>query len=201
MTRKTQIGWLAAGAALGFVSVVIGPKLLDRLHPQASAETKPEKTATAFDQVAQVWAKPKGGNEEQEPLPKSDGNLKQPPILIPPSPAFPFKKELASQEAKQVENVPPAQEVPAANLAPDVPPANQEKVATEPNDPPPQDKVDAEPLEKPSTRLRAADRQLVEPPPAPPKTDEVKGPAPDLPKDTALPPQTDLASPPPVPAA
>jgi MraZ protein len=199
VTRKTQIGWLAAGAALGFVSVVLGPKLLDRLHSQASTESKPEKSATAFDQVAQVWAKPKGGNEEQEPLPKSDGNLKQPPILIPPSPAFPFKKELASQETKQVENVPPAQEVPAANLAPDVPPANQEKVATEPNDPPPQDKVDAEPLEKPSTRLRAADRQLVEPPPAPPKTDEVKSLPPDLPKDTALPPQPDLASPPPVP--
>lgn len=205
MTRKTQIGWLAAGAALGFVSVVIGPKLLDRLHSQASAESKPEKTATAFDQVAQVWAKPKGGNEEQEPpavdstpsknvdkeptkapdLPKGNAPADE---LPPPAVRFEEKSErpLKGVSAKSDELT--AKGATGATSSDPLldPLLSQENVATEP-------------AEKPSTRLRAADRQLVEPPPAPPKTDEVKGPAPDLPKDAALPPQPDLASPPPVP--
>src|SRR5216117_1627844 len=69
---------------------MFGPKLLDRLHSQASAETKPEKAAIAFDQVAQVWAKPKGGNEEQEPPPAADSTpskkLDKAPAKVPDLP-------------------------------------------------------------------------------------------------------------------
>jgi MraZ protein len=202
VTRKTQLGWLTAGAALGFASVMFGPKLLDRLHSRASAETKPEKAATAFDQVAQVWTKPKGGSEEQEP---------------PVADSTPSKK-VDKEPAKALDlpkNSAPANELPPPDVAVDEKverptkepaPPKEVQAITElrtpslPDDPlPPQDKVAAEPTEKPSIRLRATETQPVEPPPVPPKTEEVKSSAADLPKDSPIPPQADLGSPPPVP--
>jgi MraZ protein len=199
VTRKTQLGWLTAGAALGFASVMFGPKLLDRLHSRASAETKPEKTATAFDQVAQVWAKPKGGSEEQEPpaadstpskkadkepakapdLPKDSA----PPIELPP-PTTPVddKVEPPTKERASAKEVPAIAELRTSSL---------------PDDPlPPQSKVEPEPMEKPSPRLRAATTQPVDPPPAPTKIEEAGSPKAEV---EPLPPQSVDALPPPVP--
>jgi MraZ protein len=191
---------------------MFGPKLLDRLHSHASAETKPEKTATAFDQVAQVWAKPKGGSEEQEPPPaestpskKVDKEPAKAPDLpkdnvpanelLPPAVAVDEKVERSAKESAQAKEEPATAELRTPSL-PDDPP-------------PPQTKVEPEPMEKTTTRLRAVEPQPVDPPPPPPKNEWVKNhdsdngkvefyPAQNV-KFESHPPQSGEASPPPVP--
>ncbi|MFL5244953.1 MAG: hypothetical protein ACJ8FY_22860 [Gemmataceae bacterium] len=207
MTRKTQMGWLAAGAALGFASVMLGPKILDRMHSTASADTKPEKSASMFDQVAQVWPKPKGGNEEQEQShstanPKASGkkeDSKREDSSTPESESS-APDPIAPQNIRTVDTAArdSSETLSKGNTDKDIQALATDSQAFA-DSLPPQENAKADQQAKPPIRLRGNVQEAVEPPPEPPVSKDAKSQDPEPSKAPGIQPQTELASPPPLP--